>query len=188
MNRAYELDLVERCLRFEPKAQRLFYDYYKGKLMGLCSRYSKNKDDAEDIFQEAFVKIFKQLHTLDKVELLNAWIKRIVINTAINYQQAQLKYQTEENIEAIDIEDEHSMRVLSHLTTEKLLEFIQKLPDGYRVVFNMHVIDGYSHTEIGEILNISEGTSKSQLARAKNYLRNKFIQLGITEYETYGRK
>ncbi len=185
MNRAYELELVERCLRFETKAQRLFYDYYKAKLMGLCSRYAKDLTEAEDIFQEAFIKIFNQLHTLKDKALLNGWIKRIVINTAINHQQAQLKFQANESTEGIEVEDAQSLQILSSMTTEKLLELIQKLPDGYRVVFNMYVIDGYTHAEIAETLKISEGTSKSQLARAKIYLKNTFIQLGITEYESH---
>lgn len=185
MNQTYESHLVERCLRLEPKAQRQFYDYYKGRLMGLCRRYTQDANEADDIFQEAFIKIFKNLEHLKDINLLNAWIKRIVINTALNHVKANLRFKNKENSDDIEVIDAHDVDILSQITTEKLLTFIQQLPDGYRLVFNLYVIDGYSHAEISEMLNISEGTSKSQLSRAKNYLKNQFTQLGISKYESY---
>jgi RNA polymerase sigma factor (sigma-70 family) len=185
MNQAYESDLVERCLRLEPKAQRAFYDYYKGRLMGLCRRYVSNPSEADDIFQEAFIKVFNQLHTLKNIDVLNAWIKRIVINTALNYIKANVKFKNNENTEGVEIADTADWDILSQITTEALLKIIQELPNGYRLVFNLYVIDGYSHAEIADMLNITESTSKSQLSRAKNYLKNQFTQLGILKYESY---
>ena len=185
MNQAYESELVERCLRLDPKAQRLFYDYYKGRLMGLCGRYVSNREEANDIFQEAFIKIFNQLHTLKEIHLLNAWIKRIVINTALNHCKANVRFKNVENTEGVEIPDPHDWDIMSQITTEALVNIIQALPNGYRLVFNLYVIDGYSHAEIAEMLNITESTSKSQLSRAKNYLKNQFTQLGILKYESY---
>jgi RNA polymerase sigma factor (sigma-70 family) len=185
MSRAYELELFNRCLQLEPKAQRLFYDHYKGRLMGLCRRYVRHSAEADDIFQEAFIKIFRQLSTLKNIDLLNSWIKRIVINTALNHIEANLKFKNTENTEGVEIVDTHDWEILSQMTTETLLAFIQKLPDGYRLVFNLYVIDGFKHSEIADMLKITEGTSKSQLSHAKNYLKNQFTQSGILKYESY---
>ncbi len=185
MNQRYESDLVERCLRLEPQAQRAFYAYYKGRLMGLCRRYVNNDTEADDVFQEAFIKVFNQLGTLKNVDLLNAWIKKIVINTALNHYKANLKFKNNENTEGVEIADTHDWDILSQITTEALLKIIQQLPNGYRLVFNLYVIDGYSHAEIADILQITESTSKSQLSRAKTFLKNQFSQLGILKYESY---
>jgi RNA polymerase sigma-70 factor (ECF subfamily) len=150
--------------------------------MGICLRYVRYKEEAEDIFQEAFIKIFKTIHTLQKTEAIGSWVKRIVINTAVNHYYANLKYHNQPDTEGVDLSDE-SGDILSQLTLQALLSMIQEMPEGYRLIFNLYVIDGYSHAEIAQLMHISEGTSKSQLSRAKDFLKKELGKKGIAKYE-----
>ena len=178
-----EQDLVRACQRNDRKAQTAFYNMYKGKLMGVCRRYARSKEEAEDIYQEAFVKIFNNIKSLEKPEAVGAWVRKTVIHTAINYYHANLKFQQNTDYENIVLSNDDYPNLLSTLTSEELLALINQLPDGYRMVFNLYVIDGYNHAEIGELLGVSENTSKSQLSRAKELLRKQLKQLGIISYE-----
>ncbi|MDZ7898750.1 MAG: RNA polymerase sigma factor [Arcicella sp.] len=178
-----EQELVRACQNNDRKAQTAFYNLYKGKLMGVCRRYTRTPDEAEDIYQEAFVKIFNNIHTLEKTGAVGAWVRKAVIHTAINYYHANLKFQNNTDYDNILLSNDDYPNVLAGLSNKELLILINQLPDGYRMVFNLYVIDGYSHAEIAELLGVSENTSKSQLSRAKELLRKQLKPLGIISYE-----
>ena len=178
-----EQELVKACQNNDRKAQTAFYNLYKGKLMGVCRRYTRTPDEAEDIYQEAFVKIFNSIHALEKAGAVGAWVRKTVIHTAINYYHANLKFQNNTDYDNILLSNDDYPNVLAGLSNEELLTLINQLPDGYRMVFNLYVIDGYSHAEIAELLGVSESTSKSQLSRAKELLRKQLKPMGIISYE-----
>lgn len=162
--------LVKDCVAGKPVAQRMLYERYADRMMGVCVRYARDYDEAADVMQEGFLRVFKKLHTFRHEGSLEGWIRRVIVNVAVrHYQKNSRLYIVNEMEEAEnqpgydDIEDD--------LAYEDLLEMVQSLPDGYRVVFNLFAIEGYSHKEIAEELGISEGTSKSQLARARKSLQ-----------------
>ena len=149
-------------------------------MYGICLRCAGNNMEADDILQEGFIKVFKSLHKFRNEGSFKGWRRRTFINTAINHCKKNKKYAQMCDVEEISAIDKRSENVLDMLSREELLNLIQKLPKGYRTVFNLNVIEGYTHREIGEMLNISDNTSKSQLARAKEVLRKK-INLMMVE-------
>ena len=153
-----EQELVKACQNNDRKAQTAFYNLYKGKLMGVCRRYTRTPDEAEDIYQDAFIKVFNNIHSLEKVGAVGTWVRKTVIHTAINYYHANLKFQNNTDYDNILLSNDDYPNVLAGLSNEELLTLINQLPDGYRMVFNLYVIDGYSHAEIGELLGVSENT------------------------------
>jgi RNA polymerase sigma-70 factor (ECF subfamily) len=173
-------ELVARCQQNDEQAQFALYNMDKAKYKGLCRRYARSDEDAEDIFQEAFVQIFRSLPSLQNVNTLGAWMRQIFVRTAINYYNKHLK-----NYEYVgdaplmfESNSDHNL-ILSELSKEELLKVINKLPDGYRVIFNMYAIDGFAHAEIAQQLGISESTSKSQYSRAKDWLRKRLVEEGV---------
>lgn len=172
--------IIIGCRRFEPKAQKELYDLYRQKLWAVCLRYCNGTFDADDIFQESFLRIFRQIHTLKNESALDAWIKKIVVRTAINFCQSQQKHIHQESTNLLDqltYDDEEE--IIDRLSNDQLLELIQLMPEAYRMVFNLNVIDGFNHSEIGELLGISAHTSRSNLSRGKAWLRNKLIERKI---------
>jgi len=153
--------------------------------MGICLRYAKDYDDAKDIFQDTFIKIFKQLHTLKSIDALDYWIKSITVRTAINfyYQKLNKLNNTSDNNQNVEPVSDDYLKIMDQLNNEALVKLINHMPDGYRIVFNMYVIEGYKHKEIADILDISINTSKTQLRDAKTYLKNQLKNLGIVSYE-----
>src|SRR5690606_2369242 len=178
-------DLLSRCLLKEPKAQEELYMRYKAKVMGLCRRYARNKAEAEDIYQETFIRVFRSLNQRNDASSLESWIKRIAVNTALNYYHQTKRHNHIQERNGHHYPSEAYNEILSRLCDEMLIGIINELPDGYRMVFNLHEVEGYSHQEIGSMLNISEATSRSQLNRAKQALRNKLKQFGVLKYESY---
>ncbi|WP_026998166.1 RNA polymerase sigma factor [Flectobacillus major] len=173
-----EKDLVIACQRNDPKAQTAFYNLYKGRLLGVCRRYAHTVAEAEDIFQEAFIKIFKHIHTLENIDAVNYWVKSTVIRTAIDHYRHAIHEREQMGYEqAADIIDGHE-DIFSSLGREQILQVINALPDGYRLVINLYLIDGYNHIEIAEMLNVTEGTSKSQLSRGRNLLKKELLKIG----------
>ena len=164
--------LIEQCINNEPKAQKELYRIFAPKLYGICLKYCANKTIAEDLFQESFIIIFNKIHQFKHQGSFEGWAKRITINTVLQHFKKQKNHQPiiDDLItdEEEDIELENTDYDLSYL-----LELIQELPSQYRLVFNLYVLDGYSHSEIAEMLTISVGTSKSNLSRAKQLLRKK---------------
>jgi RNA polymerase sigma factor (sigma-70 family) len=179
LNNLNEAELIRHCLDKQAWAQKQLYDTYKSRMMGVVLRYVRQREEADDIFQEAFIRIFKNLHTLKEDQSLGGWIKRVVVNTAINHYQANRKFYDAPMLnEAQDAPDDSFKWILSGLYTVDLLKQVQQLPDAYRLVFNLYVIDGYSHAEIATMLNTSESTSRSTLTRAKEKIRQSIEKTG----------
>jgi RNA polymerase sigma factor (sigma-70 family) len=166
-----EKELLEGCLNHERIAQRQLYEQLAGKMYVVCLRYAQTTAEAEDILQEAFIKVFEKIHTFRQECPLSAWVKRIVVNTALNHVRSRPPVQEQVETDAVEdsLEDEHSS--LASLQLQELLELIKQLPSGCQTIFNLYAIEGYQHNEIAQLLGISEGTSKSQYSRAKMLLR-----------------
>lgn len=167
-----EEKLIAGCQKGKRAYQQALYDKYSEGMYFVALRYSKMQQEAEDILQESFIKVFKNIKDFRKDSSLAYWIKRIVINTALNHQRSKLYLYP-----MVDVEDLHQWEgkesIISDLGYEALLEMIQELPSGCQVIFNLFAIEGYKHHEIAQQLNISEGTSKSQYSRARSLLIEK---------------
>ena len=163
-------DLIYKCKKQDRNAQEQLYRLYAGKLFGLCLKYSDNRQQAEDNLQDGFVTIFEKISQYKDAGSFEGWMKRIIINTALQKHRQQKVYgiTNEDHLREDEVEVESE-----DLSVDFLLECVQALPDRYRQVFNLYVLDGYSHKEIAEMLNISEGTSKSNLARARMALKDR---------------
>ena len=162
--------LLNDCLKGKTSAQRELYKHFANAMLGLCFRYTKSMADAEDVLQEGFIKVFKNLHQYNGSGELGAWIRKIMVNTAISYLKKETRYQydlsfAEESLHPVS--DENPELILN---AKELADLIRQLPIGYQTIFNMHAVEGYKHVEIGQILGINEGTSKSQYARARALL------------------
>lgn len=145
-------------------------------MFAICLRFANNAMEAEDILQEGFIKIFKNLHTFRNEGSIEGWIRRTILNTAINSYKKNLKYQREQSIEYYNLPTLGEETTINRLNVKELTEIIQSLPTKYRIVFNLNAIEGYTHKEIGELLGISDNTSKSQLTRARFLLKERIRQ------------
>jgi len=167
-----EDQLVKACLKGNAQQQRNLYQKYKVNLFMLCLRYAKNRAEAEDFLQDGFIKIFQDLHQFNSDRgSLSAWTRRVVLNVIFQYLRKKRIEYSSASIEDYSNLLSSTHDVLSDMSAQELMEVIQKLPMGYRVVFNMYILDGYTHKEIAEELGVSVSTSKSQLHKAKTYLR-----------------
>ncbi|PTX15245.1 RNA polymerase sigma-70 factor (ECF subfamily) [Pontibacter mucosus] len=167
--------LIEGCIAGKRDMQRLLYDLYSKKMMAVCLRYAPTTFEAEDIMQDAFVKVFNHIASFKKDCPLEFWIRRIVINTALKHLRSkQLLTVSHEAEEVANISSEDVS--LSGYTMSELMGMIQSLAPRYRMVFNLYAIEGYNHKEIGELLGISEGTSKSQYSRARAILQGMLLR------------
>jgi RNA polymerase sigma factor (sigma-70 family) len=165
--------LVKECLRGNIKAQHRLYDRFAQTMLGLCYRYTKSLKDAEDVLQDGFVKVFTNLHQYKSEGELGGWIRRIMVNTALNYLKSNRRYRSEmffpeeAPLHAVDTESP-----ILKVETKELADLIRQLPPGYQTIFNLYAVEGFSHVEIGAMLGISDGTSRSQYARARALLIN----------------
>ncbi len=157
-------------------AQRYLYEQYKIPLFTVCLRYSRDKSEAEDILQEGFIKIFKDLDQYAGKGAIGAWMRKVMVNTALQYIRKWKKDWKHADTHDYQEAFQTSEIAFQNLGLEELTRLIQQLPNGYKVVFNLYVIEGYSHKEIGELLGISESTSKTQLFKAKATLKKKLIE------------
>ena len=162
--------LVKGCIKGNRDARKTLYDKYSGQMLSVCYRYARSKEDAEEIFQQAFYLIYKNIGQLQNYQALSGWVKQIFVNTALQYIKQKQKIYVLENWQSEGLEHSEVNNALSILETKELIELIQKLPNGCREVFNMYVVEGYSHKEISEKLGIAVGTSKSQLHDARKIL------------------
>lgn len=175
-NEASEKKILEGCQNGKREYQEQFYQLFYGKMMAICLRYSKDTEEAKDILQEGFIKIFGNIKQFKSEGSLEGWVKRIMVNTAINFYHKNKKNNTttfEDSLldNNVYYEENNADDALQNLSYEDILVFIRKLPPAYQTVFNLYVIEQYSHKEIGVLLNISEGTSKSNLAKARAKLQ-----------------
>lgn len=165
-----EEDFIEACVRNEKWAQKLLYEKYYGSLMGVCMRYSGDDDEALDILHEGFIKVFRHIGKYKPGTSLSAWMRRIMINTAIDYYRRKSRRRTE-NIENAYDTSSSDPDAVSLITEKEIMKAVQKLSPAYRTVFNMYVVEGYAHKEIADMLGISESTSRSNLVKARSKLR-----------------
>lgn len=166
-----EKDFIDACIARERWAQKQLYEENYSLLMGVSQRYSSNQDDALDILHEGFIKILNNIHKYQPGTSLIAWMRRIVVNTAIDYYRMQSRRRTEDLETAFTVQS-NDPDALSQLTVQEIIKCIQQLSPAYRSVFNLYVIEGFSHKEIADILNITESTSRSNLVKARSKLKD----------------
>lgn len=173
-----EEQLIRACIKEDAFSQKEIFNRYSSRMLGVCMRYARNASDAEDILQDSFIKVFDKIHQFKFEGSFEGWIRRIVVNTALKKYSVR-RYEKEVSGYEFKEKDESGLEPLaySHLTQKELLQLINNLPDGYRVVFNLHVIEGYQHDEIATMLGIQPGTSRSQLVKARSLLQKQILQL-----------
>ena len=167
---AIDQEIFEGCISGNRHAQEALYSFFAPKMFGICLRYASDYHNAEDILQEGFIKVLNNLDRFRGDGSFKGWMKRIFINTSIEYYRKSLNIKKMVELEKAP-EPAYDRQAFTQLATADLLKLVQKLPTGYRTVFNLYAIEGFTHREIGEMLGISEGTSKSQLARARETLQ-----------------
>lgn len=172
-------EIVAGCKKGKRKAQRALYDKYSKAMLGIAMRYSRNISEAEDALQEAFIRIYRYIKDFDgdNEGALTSWVKKVVVNTTLSYNRKQKKHHYTQDIDDVQVGMDEEFSISpdeldgKSNVQEIVLNALQKLPDGYRTVFNLYVLEGYQHKEIAEILGVSESTSKSQLLKARKYLQ-----------------
>lgn len=181
--------LLKDCLKLKPEAQRMLYEHFAPAMLGVCFRYTKSMDDAEDILQDGFVKVFKYLKQYKSEGELGAWIRKIMVNTALNYLKSNRNYQYDLSFDEMPLHLVSTDNPDVNLETKELTKLIRQLPTGFQTVFNLHAVEGYTHVEIASLLGISDGTSRSQYARARALLIEWIEKFSFKEKENnYGTK
>ena len=176
-----EQALITGCLHNDPAAQRELYNRYSPKMLSVCYRFGQSREDAEDMLQEGFIKVFTQIHTFQNKGAFEGWIRRIIVHTCINFLKKHKKFN-----ESVDLAYANSLQVKeetmpSIMQARQIIECIRLLPVGYRTVLNLYALKGYSHKEIGEMLDIEESTSRSQYTRSKAMLEMILVRKRIIE-------
>ena len=179
-----EEQLIEGCCNNQRSSQKLLYERFAGKMLVVGMRYSKSRFEAEDILQEAFVKVFDGIRNFRRECPVEQWIKRIVVNTALKQNRSKLYLYPAVDVDTLNEGLSDAELTLSGLQLQELLKVIQQLPTRCQVVFNLYAIEGYSHQEIADTLGIQEGTSKSQYARARSLLQTMLKQDTNAVYES----
>jgi RNA polymerase sigma-70 factor (ECF subfamily) len=173
-----EADIILRCQKNDKKAQKVLYDMYAPVLLGIAMRYVYDKAEGEDILQDAFLKILKNIKQFQGKGSFEGWMKRILVNTAIgNYRKNLKHYHHADIMEIRETETAEYTIYDAEFTREELFDVIRSLPDGYRVVFNLYAVEGYKHKEIAEMLGVDIATSKSQFSRARKLIQKKLYEL-----------
>ncbi|MCB0661841.1 MAG: RNA polymerase sigma factor [Saprospiraceae bacterium] len=165
--------LLGDCLKGDRVAQRSFYEHFKGKMFMVCLRYADNREDAEDILQEGFVKVFRDLHQYKNEGSLEGWIRKVVVNVALQFLKRKHRNNLKREEAKLDWWENDPMEEFQQERIDMVLKAMQEMPVGFRTVLNLHILEGYQHKEIADMLEISIGTSKSQLNRAKAFLKSK---------------
>jgi RNA polymerase sigma factor (sigma-70 family) len=170
-----EQELIQGCVRHDRQCQKLLFDKFSGRFMTTCLRYANNHSDAEDMMQESFMNIFISINTFRNQGAFEGWLTKVVVHSCLHYlREKNLNIVADENSIQIPVEDKFSYETISEA---ELLKLINNLPAGYRVVFNLFVIEGYNHEEIGKLLNIQASTSRTQLVKARKMLQQQIINL-----------
>ncbi|HCX22978.1 MAG TPA: hypothetical protein DHN29_13755, partial [Cytophagales bacterium] len=158
--------LIKQLKKGNRKAQSQFYDMFSPLIMGICVRYVSDRDTADDVFQEAFIRIFQRIGQLEDPKAIRGWIKRITVNVALDHLKT-IRFDDDVDDVGHELSDQFYSELIDRLSNEVILDAVNKLPEGYRLVFNLSVMDGFSHKEIANELGISESTSRSQLVCAR---------------------
>lgn len=172
-----DLTLVQECVKGNPRAQRSLFDRFAPKMLSVCLRYAKNQEQAEDILQDGFVKVFGKLKDFKNEGSLEGWIRRVMVNTALDQIRKDLRLLGDVSTDDVAYKMESNDFIAENLMAEDLMKMVRSMPEGYKVVFNMFAIEGYSHQEIAQSLGITESTSKSQYSRARAYLRERIEKM-----------
>ncbi len=170
LNGPIDSQILQGCISGNREHQEILYNHFSPVMFGICLRYSKDYHTAEDILQDGFVKVFNNLTKYRGEGSFEGWMKRIFVNTSIEYYRKAINQMRTVDLDVVP-DPTFNNKIISSLAKQDLLKLIQKLPGGYRAIFNLYIIEGYSHKEIAAMLKISEGTSKSQLARARATLK-----------------
>ncbi|MBK7310716.1 MAG: sigma-70 family RNA polymerase sigma factor [Sphingobacteriaceae bacterium] len=162
-------EIVNRCKQNDPKAQEILFNSFSKSLYGICCRYLKNRDDAEDVLQDSFIKILLNINQYRGEGNFEGWMKRITVNTALTYlkEKQKIKFETADKLYIVDEPEEE---IDQDIKAEYILECLNELPMGYRTIFNLYLVEGFSHKEIADQLGIKEATSRSQYSKARQYL------------------
>lgn len=173
--------ILQGCLKNQAAAQRELYNRYSPKMLAVCYRFAHNREDAEDMLQEGFIKVFLQIHTFQNKGAFEGWIRRIIVHTCINHLKKNKRFN-----ESVDILNANTIQVReesvpSIVQAKQIVDCIRILPIGYRTVLNLYAIEGYSHKEIAEMLDIEESTSRSQYTRAKQMLEDILVRKNILQ-------
>ena len=178
--------IIKRCTKNDTKAQRLLYEHYKSEWYGICLRYLDGRETANDILQNSLIKIYGKINTYDETKgKFSSWSNKVVVNECLSYLRSSIHQRRYIEVDPSNPLIYEGITPIDRLTAEELTKLIQKLPDGYRAVFNMFAIEGFTHKEIAEKLGISEGTSKSQYFKARRILQKKVEYL--INYRAYER-
>ena len=179
--RMTEQAIIAGCLHNNPLSQRELYSRYSPKMLSVCYRFAQSREDAEDMLQEGFIKIFTQIHTFQNKGAFEGWIRRIIVHTCINFLKKYKKFNENLDLEYAQNQPSKDESISSLMQGKQVIECIRLLPVGYKTVLNLYAIEGYSHREIGEILDIEESTSRSQFTRAKAMLETILIKKRIID-------
>ncbi len=171
-----EKQLLSACLKGDRKAQKQLYDLFASKMYGVCLRYAKDESTAQDYLQEGFIRVFTHLDKFRGEGSLEGWVRRIIVNTALEKLRKTDIFKRSLEVEQMANLASDAAQVTDRMNADDLLHLVQTLPVGFRTVFNLYAIEGYTHQEIGELLHISEGTSKSQYSRARQWLQHRITQ------------
>jgi len=182
----YTIDtLVNKCKAGERKAQELLYKQFAAKMLGVCIRYATDRMEAEDMLQNGFIRVFQKMSDYRGEGSFEGWVRRIMVHSSIEYYRKHHKM-----MQVVDMNETDEPSVdpvaMANLDAKDLIALIQQLAPGYRMVFNLYAIEGFSHKEIGEIMGISEGASKSQLSRARAILKEQVLKTSNKSYENAG--
>lgn len=164
-------ELAKGCQKGDPKAQKQLFDRMSSRMLGVCARYADSVEEAEDILQEGFIKVFRRIESYTGQGSLEGWVRKVMVNTALDHLRKNRAFRHPVDLDTVQIELATEEYVIESMNAKDLLKLIRSLPKGFRTVFNLYAIEGYAHKEIAEQLGITESTSKSQYSRAKVHLQ-----------------
>lgn len=167
--------LIERCCKSDPRAQKELYDKLAPGMLAVCQRYMKDREAAKDVMQDGFVRLFEKIGSYKGEGSFEGWARRLFVNTALMQLRRNDALKNSDNIEDSQAMQMTHSNTLEKMGADEILELVNSMPDGFRTVFNLYVIEGYSHEEIADMLSISEGGSRSQLSHARAWLRKKLL-------------
>lgn len=171
------MEVVENCLKGNESAMKKFYEHFHGFALSVCMSYCENRDDALEIMNDGFLKVFKNLDKVENIERIKPWLRRIMINVAIDHFRKNVRKQSTQISDNIADQNYGDASVYAKLSSEDIMKAVQSLPTNYRLVFNLYAVEGYSHKEIGEMLQMAESTSRANLSLANGMLREKLKKM-----------